>query len=218
MGEALIAVLGAAVGYVLSQLLNLIEFFRRPRFRIVHFSDGVLSAYTGDPPDTPWEVELGFSLENCGTNPAKGLRVFVSQMMVFPEHEPDGRPTILDIVELRRPIDLLPPGESVAIKLGTISSDSCSLLLNKAENSEEDDLVDCDTRGSKSFDVRVYVCRDNDNSSRSFNLKFRPGTNGLSEELLRDYDEIDWMKFGTSMFDPYEVWPKDSEGTLPELR
>lgn len=78
MDKILISIFSAVLGFALSQSFNLVNFVRRPRFRAKNYSDGIISSYTGDPPDTPWEIELGFYLENHGRNVAKNTRIFVS--------------------------------------------------------------------------------------------------------------------------------------------
>lgn len=52
MEKILLSLLSIVVGFVVSQSFNFVNYVRRPRFRLTHWSDGVFSSYTGDPPET----------------------------------------------------------------------------------------------------------------------------------------------------------------------
>ncbi|SEH16739.1 hypothetical protein SAMN05428974_1860 [Sphingopyxis sp. YR583] len=202
MEKILLSVISALIGFALSQSFNLISYLRRPKFRVKLWSDGVLSSYTGDPPETPWEIELGFYLENYGKNPAKNIRIFVSDMKGSGKSDEDLELTSIELLELKRPIDLVPSSECVEVKLGTISSDRCTLALNlhSAPDEKALDFIAADTRGKIRFSAKFYVSCDEKNSFKSFILDFRPDKNDWASALLEDYTEehltsVTWPKF-----------------------
>jgi hypothetical protein len=189
MEKVFLSVLSALLGFTPSQTFNLISFLRRPRFKLRHWSDGVGSVYTGDPPETPWEIELGFFLENSGWNSAKNTRVFVSDIRRCRKSNDPLEHTSIELLELKRPIDLIPAKECVAITLGTIRSDHCSLVLNLQTPLDEQqlDLIAADTRGMTRFSAKFYVSCDDKNSFEVFKLDFRPDQNEWASSLLEDY-------------------------------
>ena len=191
MEKILLSAISALLGFALSQSFNFISYLRRPKFRVRHWNDGVLSSYNGDPPETPWEIELGFYLENYGNNPAKNIRVFVSDIRGSEKSDGDLELTSIEFLELKRPIDLLPSKECIQVRLGTISSDKCSLALNlhSAPDENATDFIDADTRGKIRFSAKFYVICEEKNSSKSFVLEFRPDKNDWASSLLEDYTE-----------------------------
>lgn len=191
METVLLSVLSAFLGFMLSQSFNFVSYLRRPRFRVKHWSDGVLSSYTGDPPDTPWEIELGFFLENYGRNSAKNTRIFVSDLKSAAISDDHLELTSIELLELKRPIDLIPPNECVAVKLGIIRGDKCELELHLQASPDEDQsgLIAADTRGKIRFAATFYVSCDDKNSFRSFSLDFRPDKNEWGSSFFEDYDE-----------------------------
>lgn len=202
MEKILLSAISALLGFALSQSFNFVSYLRRPKFRVKHWSDGVLSSYTGDPPETPWEIELGFYLENYGKNPAKNVRIFVSYMKGSGKTDEDLELTSIELLELKRPIDLVPSNECVEVRLGTISSDKCTLALNLHSTPDEKalDFIDADTRGKIRFSAKFYVSCDEKSSFKSFILDFRPDKNDWASTLLEDYTEehlssVTWPKF-----------------------
>lgn len=191
MEKILLSILSAFLGFMLSQAFNLVSFVRRPKFRVKKWNEGVLSSYTGDPPETPWEIELGFYLENYGRNPAKNTRVFVSNLRGAAGADDQLDLTSIELLELKRPIDLIPSRECVAVRLGTIKSDKAELELCLHSPGEVDDLglIGADTRGKVRFSAKFYVSCDDKNSFRSFSLDFRPDSDEWASSLLEDYDE-----------------------------
>ena len=73
--------LGILLGFVLSQSVNIVSYFRRPKFTL-DSRNCIISSYTGDPPDVAAEIHFGFSLKNSGKNTAKNTRVFISDICV----------------------------------------------------------------------------------------------------------------------------------------
>lgn len=191
MEKILLSIISALLGFALSQSFNFVSYLRRPRFRVKHWSDGVLSSYTGDPPETPWEIELGFYLENYGKNPAKNIRVFVSDIKSSEKSDGELELTSIELLELKRPIDLVPSNECVEVRLGTISSDKCTLDLNlhSAPNENAMGFIDADTRGKIRFSAKFFISCEEKNSFKSFVLEFRPDKNDWASSLLEDYTE-----------------------------
>lgn len=191
MEKVLLSLLSALVGFLLSQTFNFVCFLRRPRFRVKHWTDGVSSSYTGDPPGTPWEIELGFFLENRGKNPAKNTRIFVSEIKCAAASEDHLTMTSIELLELKRPLDLIPAKECVAVKLGVIKGNKCELdlLLHNPLDEEQAGLIGADTRGKIRFSAKFYVSCDDKNSFASFVLDFRPDQNEWTSLLLEDYSD-----------------------------
>lgn len=189
MEKILLAVLSALLGFMLSQTFNLVSYLRRPKFRVGHWTDGVLGSYTGDPPETPWEIELGFHLENFGKNPAKNTRIFVSDIQTADRSDTSLQPTSIELLELKRPIDLLPSKEPVSIYLGVIKSSMCDLDLNLQSplNDEQLGMISADTRGKTRFVAKFHISCDDKNSFHSFSLDFCPDKNDWASSLLDDY-------------------------------
>ncbi len=202
MEKILLSAISALLGFALSQSFNFISYLRRPKFRVKHWSDGVLSSYTGEPPETPWEIELGFYIENYGKNSAKNVRIFVSDIRGSGKSDEDLELTSIELLELKRPIDLVPSNECVEVRLGTISSDKCTLSLNLHNAPDEKvlDFIDADTRGKIRFSAKFYISCDEKNSFKFFTLDFRPDKNDWASTLLEDYTEehlnsVTWPKF-----------------------
>lgn len=110
--------------------------------------------------------------------------------------------TSIELLELNRPIDLVPSNECVEVRLGTISSDKCTLALNLHSTPDEKVLnfIDADTRGKIRFPAKFYVSCDEKSSFKSFILDFRPDKNDWVSTLLEDYTEehlssVTWPKF-----------------------
>ncbi len=192
MDKILLAVFSAVLGFGLSQAFNLISFIRRPRFRVKHWSDGVVSTYTGDPPGTPWEIVLGFYLENYGRNVAKNVRVFVSDIKCASRSGQSLEMSSIELLELKRPIDIIPAGECVQVKLGTIKSDAryLELFLQSDAEIESDDLIEAETREKMVFSARFYISCDDRNSLTDITLEFRPDRNEWAAVLFEDYAEV----------------------------
>ena len=191
MEKILISFVSALLGFLLSQSFNFVSYLRRPRFRVRHWTDGVLSSYTGDPPETPWEIELGFFLENYGKNPAKNTRIFVSDIKVAKTSRCRPELTSIELLEIKRPLDFIPSSECVKVKLGSISGVTCELALDLDLPIDEDEaeMIGADTRGSVHFSAKFHITCDEKNSSKSFTLDFRPDQNEWASSLLEDYTE-----------------------------
>ena len=75
----LLAIFSAAIGFLLSQSVNVLTYARRPKFRISQV--GVISSSSGKASDAakaePAMVALGFYLENRGYTPIENLRIFL---------------------------------------------------------------------------------------------------------------------------------------------
>jgi hypothetical protein len=162
-----------------------------PRFGVKHWSDGVVSSYSGSPPETPWEIDLGFVLENRGKNPAKNTRVFVSDFRAAKSSEDELELTSIELLELKRPLDMIPAGECVLVQLGRISGDTCELVLALQKPTEQDqaDVIGADTRGCIRFSAKIYVSCDDKNSFDSFSLQFRPDKSEWASSFFEDYTD-----------------------------
>lgn len=189
MEKILLSFASALLGFLVSQSFNFVNYVRRPRFRVKHWNHGILSSYTGDPPETPWDIELGFFLENYGKNPAKNVRVFVSDIQGATISDNHLRLTSIELLELKRPVDLLPPGECVSVKLGKISGDKAEInfFLQSSLGEEELEMIGADTRGCVRFSAKFYVSCDDKNAYRSFLLDFRPDKDEWVASFFEDY-------------------------------
>ena len=186
--KVLLSLLGVVLGFMLSQSINIVRYFRRPKFRLRNYDDGVLSCYTGDTPETPSEVEFGFYLENNGLNPAKNSRVFLSELRSAAAKENQLDDALLEFSELAKPIDLIPPGEAVKIVLGKLTSDKPYLVIG-FEKENSDDLaesIEADTRWKKFFSAKFYVTCDNLDSFTIIEVDFRPESDGWAASILSD--------------------------------
>ena len=201
--KILISVLGAIVGFLLSQSVNIVRYFRRPRFRTTNFEDGVLNCYTGSPPETPSEVTFGFYLQNNGYNPAKNTRIFVSELRSA--DNPDGKmeESLLEFSELKRPVDIIPPGETIMVRLGTVRSDQQHLDINYQEALEGEDVSEPDTRHKKAFSAKFHIHCDDVNSSTILQLRFCPAKGGWAYDILHDMEPPPnpWEKLQASLTD-----------------
>jgi hypothetical protein len=191
MDKFVLTIFSAAIGFGFSQAFNFVAFVRRPKFRVRHWSDGVISSYTGDPPETPWEIELGFFLENHGANIAKNVRVFVSDIMCASGLDQPLETTSIGILELKRPINVIPPGECVQIKLGVIRSDNRELRLFLHSDTDPDalEMIEAETREKTRFLAKFYISCDDKNTLKLIVLEFRPDENEWASLLLEDYSE-----------------------------
>lgn len=187
MEKILLSLLSALLGFLVSQSFNFVNYLRRPKFRVKHWTDGVSSSYTGDPPEAAWEIELGFFLENFGRNPAKNTRIFVSDIRGGTSSNDELELTSIELLELKRPLDLIPAGECVAVRLGLISGDRCELELSlqSPPDEEQASMIGADTRGKIRFSAKFYVSCDDRNSFTSFTLDFRPDKNEWAASFLR---------------------------------
>ena len=68
-----------------------------------------------------WEIELGFYAKNVGRRPARNTRVFVSELSSLAGSGVEFELTSFNFCELRRPSDIIPPGEAVLVRLGRIT-------------------------------------------------------------------------------------------------
>jgi hypothetical protein len=189
MEKILLSFISALLGFLLSQSFNFVSYLRRPRFRVRHWTNGVASSYTGDPPETPWEIELGFFLENYGKNPAKNTRIFVTDIKGAKASQDEPELTSIELLEIRRPLDFIPSGECVLVKLGTIRGDTCELALDLHTHLDEEQagMIGADTRGSVHFSAKFYVTCEEKNSFHSLTLEFRPDKDEYASALLEDY-------------------------------
>ncbi len=184
--KILLSLLGVILGFALSQSMNIINFLRRPRFKVEHFGDGVISSYTGDPPETPSEIIFGFHLKNTGFLPAKNIRILISNLKTKENETDDWLDSVMDIVELAKPIDFLPPGEVLRFALGIIDSrgKSLSLYLENDIGTESGDFVESDTRGKNIFSADFHIICDNKGSYDKISLSFY-----ISEDLREMINE-----------------------------
>lgn len=165
------------------------RYFRRPKFLIYNFTNGVCSIYNGDPPETPWEIDLGFYLKDAGFNPALNVRIFVSDIKVRRKIDLTLQQTPTEMLELKRPLDFIPKGEFVLVRLGTIKGDSCDLSLQLATEMGEQEagMISADTRGSIHFSATFHICCDEQNSYKRVTLEFRPDKDEWASALLDDF-------------------------------
>ena len=197
MNELVLTLVAAAAGFFFSQFFNIVDYFRRPKFKIISHGEGVISGYTGDPPDTAWEIELGFYLENIGANPAKNTRIFVSELFTWNDEKDEFEETLMGFSALRRPIDVIPSGQAVRVLLGKISGDDCSLRmpLVSPQYEDEDEFLESDTRFKKKFRVRIFVSCDDRNSAKDLVVEFNPQADTeWCSEFLQDYDSVEFRK------------------------
>ena len=180
----ILALVSALIGFFLSQFINIVKYFRKPKFRVRGRDGDVISSYTGNPPETPTEVELGFTLENYGKNPAKNTRIFISELRTAKDIVTNLDDTTLEFTELRRPVDIIPSGEAITVVLGKISSDKRFLEI-PIQNGELDSTVNSDTRGKNIFAARFHIYCDDPNSSTVLNIVFDPSKDEWASILLR---------------------------------
>lgn len=187
--QFVLSLVGIIVGFALSQSINVLKFIRRPKFQIEIHNNGIVSCYTGAPPETPSEVILGFTLKNMGFNPAINTRIFISSLdFSSGENEPFSN-GIFEFCELAKPINIIPPGESVTIVLGKIVSNNPHLDLNLVKKDKKKDFLDfveADTRGQKSFATKIQITCDSIDSFTTFALEFHPAKDEFAESILAD--------------------------------
>lgn len=197
MESVLLLLLSAVIGFIFSQLFDFIAYYRRPKFRVGNHSDGVLSAYTGDPPETPWEIELGFFLENFGKNPSRNTRIFASEVCVWDSKLNQFEETNFSFAELSRPIDILPAGECVRVLFAKITREECCLEMpfESQRDAKANEYLASDTRFGTRFRAKFYVLSDDKNSSEVFTLIFDPSADEeWTAKLLEEYDSADFRR------------------------
>jgi hypothetical protein len=197
MEKLVISLFSAALGFFFSQFFNLVGYLRRPKFKIANHGDGVLSFYCGSPPEAPWEIELGFFLDNKGRNPAKNIRIFVSELCVWDADKKCFEETLLGYSELRRPVDILPSGQNIRVLLGRILGDDCSLRIDFKDELNEDDaaFLSSDTRFQTRFRAKTFIFCDDPNSSTSTILEFNPSADEeWGKVFFADYEDIEFRR------------------------
>ena len=177
-----LALIGALIGFLLSQSINVLAYFRRPKFSINDQTSGVVSAYTGgDSDDEPAYQNLGFWVQNTGYETAFNTRIFISGIEVREAEVDDWEDIGFEFSELERPIDIIPPRKSVLITVGSITSQSKSLSLRLIFfGRDEIDLnVSADTYMKKQFRIELEILCDNRYSYFKQKIVF-----DLTEELF----------------------------------
>ena len=98
-------------------------------------------------------------------------------------------PSSIELLELKRPLDLIPAGECVLVELGKISGDTCELALSLHLAIDEDHagMIGADTRGCVRFSAKFYVSCDDKNSFESFSLEFCPDKDKWASSFFEDY-------------------------------
>tara|TARA_E500000318_G_scaffold66046_1_gene60989 strand:- start:382 stop:969 length:588 start_codon:yes stop_codon:yes gene_type:complete len=174
----------ALFGFFLSQSFNILKYLRRPRFEVCRLGNGVISSYSGDPPETPAEVTFGFRLTNVGRNPALNTRVFVSDLKSANREGADLDDGVFEFSELKRPIDIIPPGQSVLVVFGRMTSENryLDIEFERGDSFENDELIEADTRDKKVFSGDFYISCDNIDSFARFNVLFN-----LENDFVEDY-------------------------------
>ena len=196
MEKLLLSLVSALLGFFFSQFFNLVAYYRIPKFRVLNHREGVLSAYSGDPPETPWEIELGVFLENFGRNPSKNTRIFVSNICVWNSEDGGFEETTFSFSELARPIDILPSCECVRVIFAKITGNSCCLEVpfESTRDKKENEFLSS-SRFSMKFRAKVFVCCDDKNSSKEFVLEFDPSADEeWSARFLEVYDSVEFRR------------------------
>lgn len=185
-----ITLIGAIIGFLLSQSINLVKFYRRPKFQIKPFEHGVFALYTGNPPEVPAEVELGFYVKNIGRNPALNTRVFVSEISTAISAKETKEECLIGLTELSRPIDVIPPNELIRIKFGQITSETRCLELNFQDEADApgSEYLCSDTRDKRSFAAKIYITCDDVSSAKSFTVEFDPAKDDWAEGIWSEKD------------------------------
>lgn len=185
-----ITLFGAIIGFLLSQSINVVKFYRWPKFKIGSFEHGVFALFTGNPPEIPAEVELGFYIKNIGRNPALSTRVFVSEIGTVKSAKETKEECLIGFTELSRPIDVIPPNELIRIKFGQITSETRCLELNFQNETDAlgSEYLCSDTRDKKSFAAKIYITCDDVSSAKSFSVKFDPAKDELAEGIWSEED------------------------------
>jgi hypothetical protein len=191
MNEILIASIGAFAGFILSQAVDLIKYLRRPRFRVVHHTSGIMSSYTGDPPETPWEIELGFYLENFGKNPAKNMRIFLADLEAAQDSTSQSDSVYWEFSELKKPVEILPPREAIKVQLGVVRSDSLQLSIPFENDADQEFLwsLEADTRAKQYFKARFFIICDDQNVSQKLIVEFKIDSDEWASEIFLDHEE-----------------------------
>lgn len=184
--KLLLTLIGAIIGFLFSQTMNLISYLRRPKFDIPNFDGGVKSRYSGDPPEVPAEIDLGFYLENNGFNTAINTRIFVSTIETSENENGPWEETSLEFSEIEEPINIIPPNKSILVSFAKITSREpyLKLRLKRAGRDDLDDFVQADTRGKKYFKVEFVVVCDDKNSNFTRELIFKPGADKYFAPLI----------------------------------
>ena len=198
MEKILLSLVSAGLGFFFSQLFNAVGYLRRPKFQVSHFGNGVLSSYTGSGDDEePWQIELGFFVDNTGKNPAKNVRIFVSELHTWDVETGTFDEAVFSFSELRRPIDVLPSGETIRVLFGSIQGNNCSLEIpfENQRDRDQNEYLDSDTRFKKKFKATFHIFCDDKNSSWKRILEFDPSDGDeWSQGLLEEYDSLDFRK------------------------
>ncbi|MEP4704110.1 MAG: hypothetical protein ABJZ62_04590 [Hyphomicrobiales bacterium] len=177
-----LTLIGALIGFLLSQSINVLAFFRRPKFSINNRFSGIVSAYTGgDSTCEPAYQNLGFWIENTGYETALNTRIFISNIEVREVEEDSWEDLGFEFSELEKPIDIIPPGKSVLVTVGSITSQSKSLSLRLIffGRDEIDQNLNADTFMKKQYRIEFVVLCDNKNSHLSQKVVF-----DLTDELF----------------------------------
>lgn len=187
--QIVLSLIGVIVGFALSQSFNVLKFIRRPKFNVENFSDGIVSSYTGAPPETPSEVIFGFYLKNTGFNPAVNTRVFISDLRSARGIDEPFSDGVFEFSELMKPVDIIPPGEAVIVVLGHITSSMPHLEIHfkdKGKLGEMIEFVEADTRGRKSFAAKFHITCDSLDSFTTLELEFHPTSDKWAAGILDD--------------------------------
>lgn len=162
-----LTLIGALIGFLFSQSINILSFFRKPKFSIKDRGSGIVSTYSGgDSSDEPADMKLGFWVQNIGYETALNTRVFVSSIEARDSEVDDWEDLGFEFSELERPIDIIPPETSFLVSVGSITSESKSLSLRLTffGRDEIDQNLSADTHMKKQFRIEfVFLC-DNKNS------------------------------------------------------
>ena len=159
-----LTLIGALIGFLLSQSINVLAYFRRPKFSINDRASGVVSAYTGgDSDDEPAYQNLGSWIQNTGYETALNTRVFISNIEVREAAADDWEDIGFEFSELEKPIDIIPSRKSVLVTVGSITSQSKSLSLRLIffGRDEIDQNVSADTYMKKQFRIEFVILCDN---------------------------------------------------------
>ncbi len=182
-----VSIVSVFIGFLLSQSFDVVRYFRRPRFYVDKNDKGIMSSYTGDPPETPAEIVFGFRLKNIGKNPARNTRIFISEIFCYNKKVKEE--VGLDYSELKRIVDIIPPGETVSCYVGKIDTDGFHLKLNFQDDDENDVrwYIEADTRGKAIFDIIFHVVCDDVNSISKFTIHFDPSEDLVGKMIIEDY-------------------------------
>lgn len=162
-----LALIGALIGFFLSQSINILAFFRRPKFSINASASGIVSTYTGDESiREPAYQNLGFWIKNSGYETAFNTRVFISNIEAREAVEDRWEDLGFEFSELEKLIDIIPPRKSALVTVGSITSQSKSLSLRLifSGRDEIDQSLNADTFMKKQYRIEFVILCDNKNS------------------------------------------------------